>query len=317
LLNYGVLAEAAGPSAYDRFTPVQHGASLVLAFSLSAIAACVAVLALSKLSVEESSVGVLEATWVLLTLCILPAVIWVVRKARTAPVFELICLSYAIHFGLTGLLLPNEYVSVRQDVVFSDAELQQSVLAVAFGVALMVASYYALLGSRLVQRIPALDIRINRRLRDIYLPLAVLVGLGVTAAQTSGLAPTAETGAATFHVAATQLLIAIALLTYLVAGKRKPRRGEVLLLGIGTSLAVFLGIATSMVESILLVPLTIGTISLQLRKPVVIGLLAAVAIAYLFVLQPVKAEYRAQIGRLQEPVGIAERLGLWLDTTVG
>jgi hypothetical protein len=48
---------------------------------------------------------------------------------------------------------------------------------------------------------------------------------------------------------------------------------------------------------------------------VVIILLAAIVLSYLFVLQPVKSEYRAQIGRLQGQVSLSERVGLWLDAT--
>jgi hypothetical protein len=155
------------------------------------LAAAVTTVLLS-LSFEPRSTGTLLSTFALFTVCLLPSMLWLTGDRLAVPIFEAICVSYAAHFGVTALLLPNLFTSTLGKTEFTDAELAATLNAVVFGMLAMVVPYTLLSSRGWLRRVPALDLPLSKRRLRFYLPVAVSVGLVLSAAHASAIGPSGD-----------------------------------------------------------------------------------------------------------------------------
>jgi hypothetical protein len=110
--------------------------------------------------------------------------------------------------------------------------------------------------------------------------------------------------------------VAVAILAYLVFGGKARQPGYVALLLVAIVGAAFVGVSSSLLENAFLIPFVIGIIALQLRREVVLALLLAMAVSYLFFIQPVKLRYRTLLTQSLYDLTFVDRMALWYDATV-
>jgi len=265
----------------------------------------------------ESDLGpvLLVLVWGGLFLCLLPGVLWLTGQRRSVPIFEAICLSYGIQDVAPALVLPNEFKTVGAVGNFTEAELASALLIVVLGIAAMLLSYWWMRYGRLGGGLPHLDLPLDENRLAWYLPGAVVIGGLLSTASIQGNIPTGESGlATTMLVLINQLAIAVAILGYRLLDRVNPatRVRDALLLAIGVSWAVVVGLTTTMLESVLIVPVILATVGIQRGKRSVWVALAAGAVAYLLILQPVKYSVRSMPTDLTDASAVTARLDAWL-----
>jgi hypothetical protein len=258
--------------------------------------------------------SVLLLAWAGLFISVLPGVLWLGGERRSIPIFEAICVSYGVQDVAPALLFPNNFRSVFALANFNEAELSSTLVIVVIGLVTMELTYcwvrYGAAGGML----PKLNLPLDDERLRWYLPAAILIGGTLVTAGIQGFTPSGESGlAAIVAVMVNQLAVAIAILTYRVldGANQRSRASDALLLGLGITWAVVVGLATTMLESALTVPVIVAAIGLQRRRRSVWGLLLLVAAAYLFVLQPVKFSVRTMPADLSDTSAFSARINAW------
>jgi hypothetical protein len=279
------------------------------------LVAATATAVLARLSPEAREFGAVFYTFLLIALCLLPIMTWLASARSAVPIFEAICVSYAVHFGVTALLLPNSFTSTLGTIQFTDGELEQTLQAVVLGMVAMVVPYTLLSRQGALRGVPALDLPLSASRLRRYLPGAVLVGLALNAAHASALGPTGDSPLwALMFVLINQLNVAIALLCYYVLGTRNAPRSYTVLLATGIGGSVLIGFTTSSLESMFLGIFVLGTIGLQFRSRLVFALMGVLVVAFV-VLQPIKIAYRTVLGNSSVVYDLGGRLGVFFDVT--
>ena len=250
--------------------------------------------------------------------CLFPMAHWYARGGTELPVFELICLSYALQFSLPVYTQPNRVIIQSQPVHLSWDGVYTALLAVELGVLAMIAGYYVARRSPLAHWLPRFDLPLPLERRATYLRLALPVGGMVTLLNAVGWAPLqAKSVGAIVFLLASQLNMAIFLLTYTVYQAEKPGTAWRLSLYVTVAIAFAIGLTTGMLESAM-IPLAVFLIARwhATGKAPSLALLAGMVV-FLLVLNPVKAEYRQQVWFGGEATGLDQRLGVWTDLIQG
>lgn len=291
-------------------------APLVLAAALSVLLAGVLALAFLWASPEprESTTVALDA--LLLAICMFPGIRWLFGARQAVPVFECICLSYAMHFGVTPLLRANLFVQHFTDagtlMAFTEDDLTATLVAVIAGIVAMQLAYALYSVSSLPKRLPVVEIALSSGRLHRYLLTAVIGGLALVEARGMGFTPSSDSPVgAILNVFASQLTVAVAILSYLVFSGRPhpPIYSRLLILSVVGS--VWLGLTTAQFENVLVVPVAIALTTLQLRRHFMLLILAAIAVGYVFLFQPVKIEYRKLLVQSNVEFSLPERIALW------
>lgn len=293
----------------------------MISLVLAALIAAAMTVGLVILGVESHTATVVLLNWLLLCMCLFPGVRWFRGRRLSVPVFEAICLSYAMHFGVTGILLPNLYVSHFTDagslVTFTEDELAAALFAVVAGLAALQVAYVLIFSTRLGHFVPVVDVPLRQSRLEPYLLGAVGIGLVVALARAMAIAPSADSPIGQMvYVVNNQLTVAVVLLTYLTFGGSGNRRRYGLILGLALVGAVLIGVATAQAETILLIPFVVCVVAIQLgKRAVFVGLLVMAAL-YLFFLQPVKLAYRTLALNSPPTLDFVQRMALWSDATI-
>lgn len=249
----------------------------------------------------------------LVAVCLFPIAKWYASEDNAAPMFELICIAYALQFGNPLYLQPNGVV-IHSALVHLpwDGVLRVLLFATA-GVSAMIVGYYALRRSMAGRSIPRVDLPMLPAKRSQYILAAAIFGsLTMLLQAVSGL-PALGGLEAILRLIASQFNIAIILLAYQVYTAPTEHRELRTLLYILLGVAVLLGLVNGLLENALIPLILIFVIQWHVTRKLpwrfmIIGVLLFA------VLNPVKAEYRSKTWfDPSSSTGITDRLAIWYD----
>ncbi|PZS03682.1 MAG: hypothetical protein DLM70_08770 [Chloroflexi bacterium] len=281
------------------------------------MAAFAAVFAVLPLQQETIPFYVHMAGVLLAGICVFPLARWYAQGARSLPMFEIICLSYGVQYSLPLYLQPNQLaVSSGATVVFDWFATFRTLLLAGLGVASMIVAYYTVQRVPAVKKLPKVDLQMSDAQLSRYLAVAFIFGLGTSVLTALHLTPD-NTGPLGFAVrlVSIQSFTAIALLTARVYSQKRSWNGWRYLLYIWVAASVSIGLASGSLENVFVPAVIVVLIRWQKTRRFPWRPLFAGAIVFLL-LQPIKAEYRAQISNVLYPPGLTQKLTLWFQDSV-
>jgi hypothetical protein len=243
--------------------------------------------------------------------CFLPLARWYARGSQGLPMFELICLSYALQFSMPVYTQPNwlytfsRHVPVRWEAVFD------VMVYVELGVVAMILSYAMVRRSQFAQRLPSVDLPLIPQRRSLYLWGALAGGGFLTLLQVLGWGFLGgSTFGAVVRLFTSQFNVAVVLLAYVVYGRRE----QSLFASVGLYAAVVfgfvVGLMTGMLENTLMPLVLLLAVRWHATRripwlAIVLGL-----VLYL-VLNPAKFQYRERVWFGSQQYGFSQRLEVW------
>ena len=246
----------------------------------------------------------------------LPLARWYARGGQGLPMFELICLSYALQFSVPVYTQVNQVVIMSRVLPLRWTTTFEVLLYVELGIVAMMAGYYVVRRSSLSQNMPRLDLPLIPERRRIFL-WGALIGSGLlTMLSVLNWGPLRSLAfSAILRLVTSQFNVAIVLLAYDAYGKdRRP----LVLAGLyaAVTYAFLVGLTTGMLENALM-PLVL-TLAVRWHATRRLPWLAILAGFVLFgVLNPAKFEYRRQVWYSAKEYGFNERLSVWGDALEG
>ncbi len=253
------------------------------------------------------------ASTALMAVCLYPIMSWRAKGSLGPPMFELICLAYALQFALPVYLQPNEIMIQDKLILISWSEVQTSLLLTTLGVASMVFSYALTTRLNISSRLPQLDLPLDPRKRNNFLKFAILVGVGLALMQAIGSAPDNSGPLGAFvRVLTNQLNLAIILLAYQIYRYRHRSKRTLLMLYALTGVAFLLGLSSGMLEGALIPLALLFIVRWDSTRKLAWRYLIIAAVLFLL-LNPIKIEYRAQAWFGDANMSLPARIGLWAD----
>ena len=243
--------------------------------------------------------------------CFLPIALWYARGGEGLPMFELICISYALQFSMPVYTQPtwihafSRQVPVRWETVFD-------VLGyVELGVAAMILSFDVVRRSKIVQRLPSVDLPLIPARRSLYLWGALAGGGLLTLLQVLGWG---FLGGSTFgaivRLFTSQFNVAIVLLAYLVYGSQDPGTRARLGLYAAVGFGFVVGLMTGMLENTLMPLVLVLAVRWHATRRIPWFAILVGFVLYL-VLNPAKFQYREQVWYSNQQYGFSQRLEVW------
>lgn len=245
--------------------------------------------------------------------CLIPMALWYAHGRQGLPMFELVCLSYAIQFSTPVYTQENWIIIYSEVVPLSSSGLFEVLLFVEMGVIALMLGYYGGHRSRLFRALPEIDLPMDRSRRWVYMLGALILGGTIALLKAINWEPLeSNTLNAIVRLAANQLDIAIILLTYEVYVHPASRVGVSLLLYASVAVAFVIGLLTGLLENAFVPVLILLIATWQARRRIPWPGLA-IGITLYLILNPAKFEYRNQTWYSGSKPGISQRLGLWTD----
>lgn len=249
----------------------------------------------------------------LVAICLYPIISWRANGSHGPPMFELICIAYALQFALPVYLQPNEIWVRDKFVIINWSDVQTSLLLTTLGVSSMVLAYVVTTKLKISSRLPKLDLPLDPRKRTTFLRFAISVGVGLAIMQAIGRAPDNSGPLGAFvRVLTNQLNLAIILLAYEVYRHNRRGKRTLLMLYALTGIAFLLGLSSGMVESAIIPFALLFIVRWDSTRKFAWRYLI-VAAALFLVLNPIKIQYRAQAWFGDENMSLPARIGLWVD----
>jgi hypothetical protein len=243
--------------------------------------------------------------------CFLPLARWYARGSQGLPMFELICLSYALQFSMPVYTQPNwlmirsQQVPLRWDTTF------EVLLLAELGILAMIGGYAMLRRARVSQAMPRLDLPLLPQRRALYLWGALVGGGLLTLLQVLGWGFLGGSAfGALVRLFMSQFNVAIVLLAYAVyEAKWQGAPARIALYG-AVAFGFVVGLMTGMLENTLMPLVLVLAVRWHATRRVPwFAILAGFAIYV--VLNPAKFEYRRQVWFGGQEVGVSQRLEVW------
>jgi hypothetical protein len=270
-------------------------------------------LLLSFWQVEPVPEAVHAASVLLVAICLLPITLWYARGGHGLPMFELICLSYALQFGSAIYTQPRQLVILSVPVYLSWDSVLRALLLTILGMVSLILGYYASKSKLISERLPQIDLPLHPKRRTYFLIGAFAVGAGIMLLQVLALAPSGSGPlGAIMRLLANQLNIVIILLAYQVYGESQKNLIRTLSLYACVAIAVLLGLATGFLEGALVPLLILLIVRWHIVRKVPWRILFASALLFIL-LNPVKSAYRVQAWYGESNLGLVDRITLWFD----
>jgi hypothetical protein len=249
----------------------------------------------------------------LFALCLFPLALWRASGSNSLPMFELICLSYCLQFGLPLYLQPNEVVIRSRPVALPWEAVQSAMLLAVVGVASMIVGYYLLRALKLSRRVPRLDLPLAPYGQVTYLKFSLCVGLAVTVLRVMGYAPdNAGPLGALVRVLTNQINIALIVLACQVYSVERPKHVALISLYSLTTAVSLLGLSSGMLENALTPWAVVLIARWHVSRKVAWRLIIIGALAFAF-FNPVKREYRNEVWFGDEAVGVVDSITIWFQ----
>lgn len=270
-------------------------------------------LLLSFWQVEPVPEAVHAASVLLVAICLLPITLWYARGGHGLPMFELICLSYALQFGSAIYTQPKQLVILSVPVYLSWDSVLRALLLTILGMVSLILGYYAGKSKIISDRLPQIDLPLHPERRTYFLIGAFATGAGIMLLQVLLLAPSGSGPlGAIMRLLANQLNIVIILLAYQVYGDSQRNLTRTLSLYACVAIAVLLGLATGFLEGTLVPLLILLIVRWHIVRKIPWRILFASALLFVL-LNPVKSAYRVQAWYGESNLGLVDRITLWFD----
>ena len=241
---------------------------------------------------------------------LLPLARWYARRGQGLPMFELICLSYALQFSVPIYTQPQRLQIMSNAVPLRWSTSFEVLLYVELGVLAMVIGHDLVRRSAVSQSIPKLDLPLSPQRRTLYL-WGALVGSGLLATLSAlNWGPLGSPAfGAILRLVTSQFNVAIVLLAYAVYGAERNRLMQAAMYA-AVFYAFLVGLTTGMLENTLM-PLVL-MLAVRWHATRKLPWLAILAGFVLFgLLNPAKFEFRRQVWYGGEDHGFNERLSIW------
>ncbi|HYO50145.1 MAG TPA: hypothetical protein VEW94_09870 [Chloroflexia bacterium] len=270
-------------------------------------------LLLSFWQVEPVPEAVHAASVLLVAICLLPITLWYARGGSGLPMFELICLSYALQFGSAIYTQPRHLIILSVPVYLSWDSVLRALVLTILGMVSLILGYYASKSKFISERLPQIDLPLHPKRRTYFLIGAFATGAGIMLLQVLALAPSGSGPlGAIMRLLANQLNIVIILLAYQVYGDSQKNLIRTLSLYSCVGIAVLLGLATGFLEGALVPLLILLIVRWHIVRKVPWRILFASALLFIL-LNPVKSAYRVQAWYGESNLGLVDRITLWFD----
>jgi hypothetical protein len=243
--------------------------------------------------------------------CFLPLARWYARGGQGLPMFELICLSYALQFSMPVYTQPNwlmirsRSVPVRWDTIFD------VLLYVELGIVAMVVSYTVVRRSRAANHLFSLDLPLIPERRSLYLWGALAGGGLLTLLQVLGWGFLGGSAfGAVVRLVTSQYNIAVVLLAYAVyQGEEQSTLARIGLYG-AVAFGFVVGLMTGMLENTLMPLVLVLAVRWHATRRIPWLAILAGFVLYM-VLNPAKFQYRQQVWFSGQAYGFSQRLEVW------
>jgi hypothetical protein len=259
---------------------------------LAALAAVLAtVLVPIFLSWYDYSGWQLILAMVLLDVCLYPTFRYIARSEIGLPIMPVLCLSFAVQYATPIFTQEAKVELVGNEVFYLENSAMIVVLLITiFSVVVLQLTYYVIRDSRFTRTLPSVRLQLSEERAEIFCVVVFCASLFSGRIQNMLSQETALQFSALFTLLQNQLLVAIAILSWLAFSVRKHKRHTVMLYAL-VGFTALRGFSTTMLEAMILplAVLFIGKWTYTRRLPV-IGLVA-IAMAFLF-FSPVKMEIR-------------------------
>lgn len=247
----------------------------------------------------------------LAAVCFLPMAIWLTQEHRGLPMFELICLSYAVQYSFPVYLESNEIIILSRRMVLPWDTIFHALSLTMLGVGAMIVCYYLVLHNPLTRKIPRVQLSPDPyRIRfyivgvivaNTLLALGSVLGVEILSSVRLG---------AVLGLIQQQVDIVIIILAYQVYRNEQRNAGLMLLL-YGLLAARFLaGLQTGMLEHAF-IPVAILLIVVWHSRKKIPWVSLGIGMLLLLVMNQAKHEYRARVWFASEPYTVVEKVLLW------
>lgn len=264
----------------------------------------------------------------LLSICLYPLARYFAHNDSGAPLFPVLCISYAFQFAIPIITKEPEIRLLYGVKYLDDASVVAVLLLSATGVLALQLGYYSLQGRRFARVFPTVDLNLNEKKVVIY-----CIVIGLLLPLTFGLRSiideqNAQQFSAVFTLVQNQQLVVIGILGWLVYSGRGAKWHRILLYVV-VGISTVRGLSSAFLEQAL-IPVTILFVTkwLYSRRLSVPGIVFIVALV-LF-LSPVKSSFREAVGgdsaaaidAYNSPFGSAalwveQATQYWIDTLQG
>lgn len=254
---------------------------------------------------------------VVVAIAAFPITGWWVRGHMGVPMFELICLSYGLQYGVVLYLRPNQVRLSEGDLPLSWESTQVALFTAVLGIASLIASYEWARRLALFDRLPRLDLPFDTHRRAWYVALAFSIGIGGMLLVTLGVIKSTSPLAAGMAVFSGQALLALFLLTDYIYRHSVSWRWK-LSLYVMLLLVVLIGLSKGMLEDVLMpvVIMLVARWQATSRFPWRVMLAGVLIFA---VLEPIKSQYRIRAWRSGNAAALSltERAAIWAEVLSG
>lgn len=285
---------------------------MLSAYRLYVVALGMQVLVFALWQAERMPIKVYLAGILIAAIAEFPIARWFAQGKPGVPMFELLCLSFGLQYGLIVYLQPNEvWTELRSFTPLTWESTFRAQLSAALGIGSLIASYYLSSSFRLLRRMPRFDLPIRPPRLFWYLGFAFTVGLAATLLNVRYAALTGSRIGATLYLLSSQVYIGFILMTDYIYRANKGWRWK-LGLYILLALVCLVGAVTGMQENIL-TPLTVVFIARWLAGGRVPWRLVIAGAAIFLLLYPLKFRYRSRawFSERESAQTITGRMVIW------
>ncbi len=247
-----------------------------------------------------------------LAVCLLPIAVWQAGARRRAPMFELLCVAFAIAFAVPVFLHENSIRAFNSYTMLNWAVTQRAQQFSLLGIAAMIVGYYLFPRSPMAGWLPRADLPMEPRRFPQFLLVSFGVGAGLQVLdRITGNHLVMGIAGAVFSLIVFVMGVGIALLTFRVfrPGTESRRYSKMLLYGV-TGAAALVGTTTGMLEAgfIPLLVLLAARWTASQRIPVAWLVAGGVAVV---VMNAAKQEYRREVWMADKAPTVPEQMAIW------
>jgi hypothetical protein len=285
-----------------------------LYLSLSLIAVMALPIILSEF--DYSYYQVLLAT-LLIVVCLYPTARYFARQESGIPTMAILCLAYALQFGLPIFTRDATFELMAREVRFlDDSDVIAALLMSIMGIGLLQLGYYRFRSSKITSLLPCADLPLNRFRAILY---CLVVGFVLPVIfYLKDIIPEEYQAPLSSILALlqNQILVVIAILGWLVYSRRGSKWFAIVLYG-AVGLAALRGIGNGILEQALVSIGVLFMIKWMYTRRIPIGSILVVIAVVLF-LSPVKNEFRQRV--MADPGGeelieqpLIAKAAAWVD----
>lgn len=260
----------------------------------------------APIPLESRIVGIL-----IFALSAFPLARWWESKQLDTPMFELVCLSYGIQYGVILFLQPNLVRLKAGSLNLAWDDTYISLLLSLLGLGSLIAGYRWTSRLALFAALSRIDLPFHPQRRVWYFVIAFGVGLSGMLLMALGVIQSTSPWASAVAIFSSQINLALFLLTQHVY-RHQPGRHWTLLLYLMLSVAVMIGLSKGMLEEVLIPVVIVFVARWQATRRFPWKVMLAGLLIFA-VLEPIKGQYRTLAWKdgKATSLSMSERAAIW------